>query len=203
MSKHALEWIGAYHDGELRGERLRWVETHLRGCAACQAELEALQNLAMRLQANPPMPARTPPEQFVAQVRLRLAPRSGLAPVGMGRQRLRQGAEQWLPVGVLGVLALWALGQAVLAVGGLALGAGAWPAAGPVVLPSLPGLGALPLLAALASQAGWGRWLALLALNIGLTAAAAVLAWGCLAGWWAARKASFETSFASSGEQAG
>ncbi len=197
MSKHALEWIGAYHDGELRGERLRWVETHLRGCAACQAELEALQNLAMRLQANPPMPARTPPEQFVAQVRLRLAPRSGLAP---GRARVRPAAGLWLP---LGVLAVWAFCQTVLAVGGLALGAGAWPAAGPVVLPSLPGLGALPLLAALASQAGWGRWLALLALNIGLTAAAAVLAWGCLAGWWAARKASFETSFASSGEQAG
>jgi len=193
MSEHVLDWIGAYHDGELHGDRLRWVAAHLRACAACQAELEALQNLAVRLQANPPMPARTPPEQFVAQVRLRLPPRSAPVP---GRARLRQAAGLWLP---LGVLALWAFGQAVLVVSGLALGVAAVPAAIPVVLPPLPGLGALPLLVALAQPAGWGGWLALLVLNAGLTAAVAVLAWGCLASWWAAR----ETSLASSGLQAG
>jgi len=193
MSEHVLDWIGAYHDGELHGDRLRRVEAHLRACSACQAELEALQNLAARLQASPPMPARTPPEQFVAQVRLRLPPRSAPVP---GRARLRQAAGLWLP---LGVLTLWAFGQAVLLVSGLALGMAAVPAAIPVVLPPLPGLGALPLLVALAQPAGWGGWLALLVLNAGLTAAVAVLVWGCLAGWWAAR----ETSLASSGMQAG
>lgn len=193
MSEHVLDWIGAYHDGELHGDRLRRVEAHLRACPACQAELEALQNLAVQLQANPPMPARTPPEQFVAQVQLRLPPRSAPVP---GRARLRQAAGLWLP---LGVLALWAFGQAVLVVSGLALGVGAVPAAMPVVLPPLPGLGALPLLVALAQPAGWGGWLALLVLNAGLTAAVAVLVWGCLAGWWAAR----ETSLALSGMQAG
>jgi len=193
MSEHVLDWIGAYHDGELHGDRLRRVEAHLRACSACQAELEALQNLKARLQASPPMPARTPPEQFVAQVRLRLPPRSAPVP---GRARLRQAAGLWLP---LGVLTLWAFGQAVLLVSGLALGMAAVPAAIPVVLPPLPGLGALPLLVALAQPAGWGGWLALLVLNAGLTAAVAVLVWGCLAGWWAAR----ETSLASSGMQAG
>ncbi len=193
MSEHVLDWIGAYHDGELHGDRLRHVEAHLRTCAACQAELAALQNLAVRLQASPPMPARTPPEQFVAQVQLRLPPRSAPVP---GRQRVRQVAGLWLP---LGALALWALGQAVIVVSGLALGVAAVPAAIPVVLPPLPGLGALPLLVALAQPAGWGGWLALLVLNAGLTAAVAVLVWGCLAGWWAAR----ETSLASSGMQAG
>ena len=193
MSDHELDWIGAYHDGELHGDRLRWVEAHLHTCADCQAELERLQDLRVRLQANPPMPARTPPEQFVAQVQLRLPPRSAPVP---GRQRVRQAAGLWLP---LGALALWAFGQAVLVVSGLALGVAAVPAAIPVVLPPLPGLGALPLLVALAQPAGWGGWLALLALNAGLTAAVAMLVWGCLAGWWAAR----ETSLASSGLQAG
>jgi len=193
MSEHVLDWIGAYHDGELHGDRLRRVEAHLGTCAACHSELAALQNLAVRLQASPPMPARTPPEQFVAQVQLRLPPRSAPVP---GRQRVRQAAGLWLP---LGALALWAFGQAVLVVSGLALGVAAVPAAIPVVLPPLPGLGALPLLVALAQPAGWGGWLALLALNAGLTAAVAMLVWGCLAGWWAAR----ETSLASSGLQAG
>jgi anti-sigma factor RsiW len=200
MSEHVLDWIGAYHDGELHGDPRRRVEAHLLVCAACQAELEALQNLAVRLQANPPMPARTPPEQFVAQVRLRLPPRRVSAP---GRERLRRVAGLWLP---LGVLALWAFGQAVLLVSGLALAAlpaathtpASWPGV-PVALPPLPGLIALPLLAALAQPSGWGGWLELLALSIGLTAVVTVLAWGCLAGWWAAR----ETNIASSGAQAG
>lgn len=193
MSEHVLDWIGAYHDGELHGDLLRRVEAHLSNCAACQSELAALQNLAVRLQASPPMPARTPPEQFVAQVQLRLPPRS--APVS-DRARVRQAAGLWLP---LGALALWAFGQAVLLVSGLALGVAAVPAAIPVVLPPLPGLVALPLLVALAQPAGWGGWLALLALNTSLTGAVAMLVWGCLAGWWAAR----ETSLASSGLQAG
>ena len=194
MSEHVLDWLGAYRDGELHGDRLRSVEAHLRACPACLAELDALQFLSVQLQANPPMPARTPPEQFVAQVRLRLPPR--IAPLP-GRARLRQTAGLWLP---LGVLALWAFGQAVLLVSGLALGVGAVPAALPAMLPALPTVsGALALLVALVLPAGWDGWLALLALNIGLMGAVAMLVWGCLAGWWAAR----ETNLASSGRQAG
>jgi anti-sigma factor RsiW len=158
MNEHVLDWIAAYYDGELHGDRLRAVETHLQGCAACRAELEALGALGARLQASPPMPARTPPEQFVAQVRLRLPERS--APTA-GRARLRRAASLWLP---LAVLALWALGQAVLAVGGLLLtwlGTRMNTFIGPVEL---------------------------LVLNLALTGVAAGLIVGCLASWWAARE---------------
>jgi anti-sigma factor RsiW len=192
--QHVLDWIGAYHDGELRGSRRRAVEAHLRACAACQAELDALQRLTARLQTAPPMPGRMPPEQFVAQVGLRLAPRRG--PVS-DRDGLRQAVGLWAP---LGVVALWAWGQAVLLVGALALVVlpGAWP-----VVALLPGLAALPLLGvALAAPAGSGA-LTLLALQIGLTAVAAGLVGGCLAGWWAAGQGILETDIAPSGEQAG
>ncbi len=197
MNEHVLDWIGAYHDGELHGDRRRAVEAHLRTCAVCQAELAAVQNLALRLQASPPMPARTPPEQFVAQVRLRLPPRTAPVP---SRVRLQQATGLWLPLSVLG---LWAFGQAVLLVSALAVGVGGLPAAVSFVLPPLPGLGPLPLLSALTPPAVWSGWLTLLALNAGLTAAAAVLVWGCLAGWWAAHKTDYDTSLASSGLPAG
>jgi anti-sigma factor RsiW len=181
MSEHVLDWISAYHDGELHGDRRRRVEAHLRTCAACQAELEGLQDLRVRLQANPPMPARTPPEQFVAQVQLRL----GQQPAAASRGRLRQAAGLWLPLGVLG---LWALGQAVLAVGGLVLLV-LWGASVPpgrdTLAPSAVGV------------------VDLLVLNIALTAVAAGLVWGCLAGWWAARERGSGANLASSGEPAG
>jgi anti-sigma factor RsiW len=165
MSDHVLEWLGAYHDGELHGARRRQVEGHLQGCAECRAELEALQRLSVRLQASPPMPARTPPEQFAAGVRLRLGP-----PPPSERARLRRAAGLWLPLGVAG---LWAFGQAVLLVAAVVL--------------------------ALARPADWGLWLDWLVLEAALTAGAAVLAGGCLAGWWAAR----ERDVAPAGEGAG
>ena len=45
MNEHVTAWLGAYHDGELRGRRLRQVETHLAHCATCRAELERLRAL--------------------------------------------------------------------------------------------------------------------------------------------------------------
>ena len=180
MSEHILDWIGAYHDGELHGDRLRGVEAHLRTCATCQSELAAQQDLWVRLQANPPMPTRTSSEQFVAQVRLRL----GQQPPS-SRRRLRQAAGLWLPLGVLG---LWALGEAVLAVGGL-------------VLLALWGASAQPGIDALGHPAI--GMVDLLVLNIALTAVATGLVSGCLAGWWAARERESGANLASSGEPAG
>jgi len=190
--QHVLEWMGAYHDGELRGPRLRAVEAHLEACPACRAELEGLQALSARVLAAPPMPARTAPEQFVAQVGLRLAPRPVTA---TGRARLRQAAGLWAP---LGVVALWAWGQAALLVGGLGLAL--LPGVVPAALPPLPGLAALPLAGMLLTTPAGGGLLAVLAFDLGLTLVVAGLAWGCLAAWWAAGRGLTDTDLAPSRE---
>lgn len=162
MSPHILDWLAAYHDGELPGARLAQVEAHLRECPACSAELEALRALSAALQANPAMPARTPPERFVAQVRLRA---QALSPAPASP---RPGQLGWLlaPVGALG---LWAFLQAVLILSQL-------------VLIALPVLGGVP-----DPQPTWFvlRGSAqLFVLDLALTAVLAALLWGWLAGWW-------------------
>lgn len=65
-----LHLIHAYHDGELSPERAREVESHMRGCAVCVAELASLRAMSLRLRAIavPAMPAELP-----AQVRASLA----------------------------------------------------------------------------------------------------------------------------------
>ena len=49
MIEHVNEWLGAYLDGELRGLRLRQVESHLAECSVCHSELESLRNLSALL----------------------------------------------------------------------------------------------------------------------------------------------------------
>jgi hypothetical protein len=71
MSEHMTDWLGAYMDGELKGTRLRQVETHLRECAQCWSELESLKGLSALLHAAP-SPAFTSPDRFAAQVGLHL-----------------------------------------------------------------------------------------------------------------------------------
>lgn len=71
MSEHVTEWLNAYLDGELRGTRLRQVETHLAACEACLAELDSLEGLSRLLQ-EVPTPEFITPERFAAQVSLRL-----------------------------------------------------------------------------------------------------------------------------------
>ena len=94
MNRHVTAWLGAYHDGELKGPRLRPVETHLAHCEPCRAELDRLRALAHLLQASPPAGELTPPERFVVRVRLRLPPRPArTAWMGWGGNA----AAQWLP----------------------------------------------------------------------------------------------------------
>ena len=71
MSKHVSEWLNAYHDGELRGSRLRAVEAHLAECDLCCAELESLESLSDVLH-EVPAPEFTTTERFAAQVSLQL-----------------------------------------------------------------------------------------------------------------------------------
>lgn len=163
MSEHVIDWVAAYHDGELYGARLFQVETHLLECPACRAELTALQALSAELQINPAMPARTSPERFVAQVRLRARP-----PVPSPAQRWRRQAG-WLLMPVTG-LGLWAFLQAVLVVSYLVLVA-------------------LPLFSVPGTQTEWFPVLGtapLFVLDLALTAGLATLLWGWLAAWWAA-----------------
>ena len=79
MSNHVIEWLSAYHDGELHGNRLHQVEAHLAGCELCQAELASLANLSSLLHEDP-TPERLSPERFVAQVNLRLPHKKTVEP---------------------------------------------------------------------------------------------------------------------------
>ncbi len=100
MKNHVTELLNAYHDGELHGRRLMLVKSHLAECARCRAELEELQAISSLLQSDSfPAPSLTP-DQFVAQVGLRL-PRQ--APQPAPRSRLGW-AWHLVPIGVLSVL---------------------------------------------------------------------------------------------------
>lgn len=65
-----LHLIHAYHDGELSPERAGEVESHMRGCAVCEAELASLRAMSLRLRAIalPAMPVDLP-----ARVRAKFA----------------------------------------------------------------------------------------------------------------------------------
>lgn len=68
MSEHISPWLGAYHDGELRGNRLRLVEVHLAACETCRAELEAMRSLSFLLKETSPEAEFIPTERFVANL---------------------------------------------------------------------------------------------------------------------------------------
>lgn len=109
MSEHVTAWLNAYHDGELTGRQLNRVEAHLAECAPCRAELEQLRFLSAMLQESPALSESLPPEQFVAQVGLRL-PRRQEEPAF---QRALRVAWQLAPLVLLGA---WAFLQTVLIV---------------------------------------------------------------------------------------
>jgi anti-sigma factor RsiW len=73
MPEHVTEWLGAYHDGELHGARLRQVEEHLAGCAACRAELEEMRSLSGMLQSDVPVGEFLSAERFAANLALSLS----------------------------------------------------------------------------------------------------------------------------------
>ena len=101
MSQHVSEWLNAYHDGELYGNRLRHVEAHLSECELCQAELESLESLS-NLMHEVHTPEITVPERFAAQVKLRLPPKK----VAVSRRQILEIGWWMIPVGLL---AAWVL----------------------------------------------------------------------------------------------
>lgn len=54
MNAHSTELLSALADGELKGFRRWMVERHVRGCAACAAEVQQLNRMRQMLLANPP-----------------------------------------------------------------------------------------------------------------------------------------------------
>src|SRR5512138_2398761 len=100
MSKHVIDWLNAYLDGELNGSQLQQVEAHLVDCQACRAELESLAALSSLLH-EVPLPEFTAPERFAAQVSLRLPHRRTSAParkaLGIGWSLMPAGlAAAWI-----------------------------------------------------------------------------------------------------------
>jgi hypothetical protein len=115
--KHVHEWLNAYHDGELRGRKLERVQAHLDHCPECQAALTELQDLSALLGVDPLPQISLTPEQFAAQVNLRL-PRQAQA--ASRRPKASSGASGWRwaiwPVGMMTVI--WFL-QSVIRVSSL------------------------------------------------------------------------------------
>jgi hypothetical protein len=197
MTEHVTTWLGAYHDGELRGLRLRQVEAHLAQCATCRADLERLRALAALLQESPAAENLTPPERFVAQVGLRLPRR----PERSTWQRTLEIGWQLAPLGLLGA---WIFVQAVLTMAGAVLVALRMGLGGDVVAGLLPAsqqgpplseifslsgaslgdVGRIVLqLLSIRAPLGWGITLNLVSLVV-----IGLLYWSWLASWWARRQ---------------
>lgn len=98
MSNHVTEWLNAYLDGELKGNRLQHVEEHLAKCEICQTELDSLQSLSGLLH-EVPAPEFTANERFVSQVNLRLPQKRASTPRG----QLFEVGGWMIPVGLLAV----------------------------------------------------------------------------------------------------
>jgi len=197
MTEHVTTWLGAYHDGELQGRRLRQVEAHLAQCAACRAELQSLQALGTLLQESPASEGLTPPERFVAQVGLRLPRR----PERPAWQRALEMGWQLTPLGLLGA---WAFVQALFVVAGVVLVALRMGLGGEMVAGLLPASQQGLSLSELSSLSvaslgdvgrimlrvlgdggplGWG-----VTLNLASLAVIGLLYWSWLASWWARRQ---------------
>ncbi len=197
MTEHITAWLAAYHDGELRGLRLRQVETHLAHCETCRTELKALQALTALLQESPVAEVITSPDRFVAQVGLRLPRR----PVQPAWQRTLEAGWRLAPVGLLGA---WAFGQTVFFVAGIVTGALRMGLGGYVVAGLLPAAQQGLWLSEIFSLSnvglndtgriilqmlsnggplGWG-----ITLHLALSAVIGLLYCSWLASWWARRQ---------------
>ncbi|MBN1318391.1 MAG: zf-HC2 domain-containing protein [Anaerolineales bacterium] len=114
MSDHVTEWLPAYHDDELSERQKSLVRSHLDECAECRQALEQLQNLSSLLQSSPPAENLMPPDQFVAQIGLRLERR----PEKSAWNRTLKLGWQLVPAGLLGA---WTFIQIVFALSGATL----------------------------------------------------------------------------------
>ncbi len=193
MMDHVLEWLQAYHDGELPERKVRRVEEHLAQCESCRAELETLRAMSSLLQESPAAGDLMRPDRFVAQVELRLPRRPVQTPV----RRVLETGWRFIPVGLLGA---WAFVQTVfIVVSGILLTqdfpatAGLFSSVVPPVsggswltgLQCFEGVGLSTLLdTALCVAIYCGPLLWIIALSIVLFVGIGLLYWSWLASWW-------------------
>jgi anti-sigma factor RsiW len=190
MNQHVMEWLGAYHDGELEGSRRRQVEAHLQSCEGCRAELNQLRALAHLLQACPLPGELVPPERFVSQVRLQLQPR----PAQPTWRSVVEIGWRFTPLGLVGawgfvqavfivstavLVALWAGLDGNLAMQWLPSAQDLW--ATQILTFPIPGLEVGAALQFLGDEwlSGWS-----FALETGLLVVTGLLYWSWLASWW-------------------
>ena len=100
MNEHITQWLGAYHDGELRGAQLERVEAHLKSCADCRADLARLESLSALLAESPAPAGLKPAAQFVAEVHRRIPVRP--EPTRWGRAM--RTSWRLTPAALIGVL---------------------------------------------------------------------------------------------------
>jgi anti-sigma factor RsiW len=89
--------LNAYLDGELHGNRLRQMQSHLAACADCQNELKELRRISDLLRGAP-APEFRPVERFVANLTLNLPRRT------QTNRPTKPGSLLWwlVPAGLLG-----------------------------------------------------------------------------------------------------
>lgn len=193
MMDHVLEWLQAYHDGELLERKVRYVEEHLAYCEGCRAELVALRAMSSLLQESPPAGDLMRPDRFVAQVGLRLQRR----PEQTVTRRVLETGWRLVPVGLLGA---WAFVQTVLIVVSGILMTQSFPGTASLFSSIVPPVSGNSLLTGLQCFAGKGlsdwfevlscaaRWFGPLgwsiALSIVLFVGIALLYLSWLASWW-------------------
>ncbi len=186
--------LQAYHDGELKDWQREQVEAHLADCQTCQAELAELQALSSLLFTDPAATFPTSPEQFVAQIGLRLPRR----PAQSAWQRSRQAVWYAIPAALTlgGIFARTSILVNNMLAGfgwlspqgsGLATVLGEMQAAKPVQVPfALPQLGFSEWLSFSWDNLTSGTILdtAALTYTVAVPVIIGLLALGWLAGWW-------------------
>ncbi len=182
-NKHVSLWLHAYHDGELHGRRLEKVEAHLAACPECQAELAELGSLSALLQSDPLPQLSTSPEQFAAQVGLRLS-RRGRANAAPGRN-WNEMAWGLAPVAVLVLIGFVQVVSLVSGLFSLIERLGINPQAVSWLLPTPQEIPASPLSRFSLLSFGWGIPFDLtlfITLGLPLLLAGGYLLWLVL--WW-------------------
>lgn len=188
MDDHATQWIPAYHDGELSGNRRAWVETHLESCESCRIELEKLERLSSLLQ-QAPVPEHSRADRFAAGVKLRL-PQTSL------HQKQSRALKLVWQLAPFAVISGWALIQAAVITTGLGFTFGLdriLQAAVPEIQWS-SGLNAGELFAGSLPEvdrailAGVEPYIILLAVGLLATFLAGILLTGWVASWWSYKR---------------